>query len=100
VGTHIPDYKAIKLENIVSLTPGDVLIAGKDADHITEVTLNGVQINGITPEQVHSQFTKARFGPGPVNFRVKGEGVSWDAVQSHMQFVFRSCAADDFPAYR
>jgi polygalacturonase len=73
VGDRIPDYKAITLRNIVSLTPGDVLIAGKDAAHTTEITLDTVTINGIKPEQVHSQYTNAAMAH--VNFDLKGTAV-------------------------
>jgi len=57
VGTKIPDYKKISLENIYSETPGDVLIAGMDADHVTEVALSGVTIQNILPTQVHLAYT-------------------------------------------
>jgi polygalacturonase len=73
VGDRIPDYKAITLRNIVSLTPGDVLIAGKDAAHTTEITLDTVTIQGIKPEQVHSQYTHAAVAH--VNFDLKGTAV-------------------------
>jgi len=73
VGDRIPEYKAITLRNIVALTPGDVLIAGKDAAHTTEITLDTITINGIKPEQVHSQYTKAAVAR--VNFDLKGTGV-------------------------
>ncbi|QMV20215.1 glycoside hydrolase [Granulicella sp. 5B5] len=55
-GDKIPDYKAIKLENIYAETPGDVLIAGLDDAHRTEVTLNNVHITGITPQQMHLAY--------------------------------------------
>jgi polygalacturonase len=73
VGDRIPDYKRITLRNIYSTTPGDVLIAGKDADHVTEVVLDGVTIHNIKPEQVHAQYTKAAVVN--VNFGLKGTGV-------------------------
>ena len=73
VGDRIPDYKGITLRNIVSLTPGDVLIAGKDAAHTTEVTLDTVTIKDIKPEQVHSQYTKAAVAH--LNFDLKGTAV-------------------------
>jgi polygalacturonase len=73
LGDRIPDYKSITLRNIVSLTPGDVLIAGKDAAHTTEITLDNVTINGIKPEQVHSQYTNAAVAH--VNFDLKGTAV-------------------------
>ncbi len=37
-GTKIPDYKKIVLENVVSETPGNVLIAGIDDAHRTEIS--------------------------------------------------------------
>lgn len=56
-GTKIPDYKRIVLENVVSETPGNVLIAGIDEAHRTEITLRNVVIEGIKPAQVHLAFT-------------------------------------------
>jgi polygalacturonase len=73
LGDRIPEYKAITLRNIVSLAPGDVLIAGKDAAHTTEITLDTVTIKDIKPEQVHSQYTKAAVAH--VNFELKGTEV-------------------------
>lgn len=55
-GTRIPDYKAITLRNISDLTPGDVLIAGADDSHRTQVNLENVFIAGIKPGQVHMKF--------------------------------------------
>jgi polygalacturonase len=66
-GTKIPDYKKIVLENIVSETPGDVLIAGIDDAHRTEITLNGVFIKGLKPTQVHGHFADVTIGPGATN---------------------------------
>jgi polygalacturonase len=55
-GTKIPDYKKIVLENVYAETPGNVLIAGLDDAHRTEIRLDRVTIRGITPEQVHLAF--------------------------------------------
>lgn len=55
-GTRIPEYKKISIENVTDETPGDVLIAGYDEAHRTEVSLRGVTIKGITPAQVHVKF--------------------------------------------
>jgi len=52
-GDKIPDYKAITLKNIYAETPGDVLIAGLNEAHRTEVALENVVIKGIKPGQVH-----------------------------------------------
>jgi polygalacturonase len=58
VGDKIPDYKKITLENIYSETPGDVLIAGLDDAHRTEVSVDAVRIEGIKPEQVHMAYVQ------------------------------------------
>jgi polygalacturonase len=55
-GNRIPDYKAITLRNISAMTPGDVLIAGSDESHRTEVKLDNVFIAGIQPAQVHTKL--------------------------------------------
>ena len=55
-GERIPSYKGIVLRNIIDLTPGDVLIAGYDQEHRTEVRLEDVRIMGITPEQIHTRL--------------------------------------------
>jgi polygalacturonase len=62
IGTKIPDYKAISISNVLSTTPGDVLIAGLDEKHRTEVSLDGVHVQGITPGQVHGRFATVTIG--------------------------------------
>jgi polygalacturonase len=62
-GDRIPDYKAITIRNVIDTTPGDVLIAGLNDDHRTEVMLDGVRISGITPSQVHGHFATVTLGP-------------------------------------
>ena len=86
-GTKIPDYKKIVLENVVSTTPGDVLIAGIDDAHRTEVEFRNVLIEGIKPSQVHlmyadiisvtpgSNLDDVAFGKEKtVRYAIKGEG--------------------------
>ncbi len=71
-GTKIPDYKKIRLENVVSTTPGDVLIAGIDDAHRTEITLDGVFVQGITRAQVHGHFADVTVGPMGTNLDFGG----------------------------
>ena len=66
-GDRIPDYKAITIRNVIDTTPGDVLIAGLNDDHRTEVTLDGVRVDGITPQQVHGHFATVTVGPSGTN---------------------------------
>jgi polygalacturonase len=62
-GDRIPDYKAITIQNVIDTTPGDVLIAGLNDAHRTEVTLDGVRVVGISPAQVHGRFATVTLGP-------------------------------------
>jgi polygalacturonase len=71
-GERIPDYKAIKIRNVIATTPGDVLIAGLDDGHRTEVTLDGVRIDGITPAQVHGRFATVTLGQHSTNISFIG----------------------------
>jgi polygalacturonase len=52
---------------VVDTTPGDVLIAGLNDEHRTEVTLDGLRIDGITPQQVHGHFATVTLGPAGSN---------------------------------
>jgi len=75
-GNRIPDYKDIRFENILSLTPGIAQVAGLNAQHLTEITLNGVEIRGIQPGQAHAQFAKIAVGPKGANFAFIGNEVT------------------------
>ena len=74
-GTKIPDYKKIKLENIYSETPGDVLIAGLDEEHRTQIELRNVVIKGITEGQTHMAFVDVVTAAPGANFSFKGKSV-------------------------
>jgi len=75
VGDKIPDYKAITLKNIYSETPGDVLIAGLNDEHRTEITLSNVFVKGIKPEQVHLDYDDITTKGEGVNFSLEGKSV-------------------------
>jgi polygalacturonase len=77
-GDKIPDYKKITIENVTDETAGDVLIAGADEAHRTEVLLKEVTIKGITADKVHvkladivTEGTNIPFGPTGGNKDVK-----------------------------
>jgi polygalacturonase len=71
-GDRIPDYKGITIQNVIDTTPGDVLIAGLNDDHRTEVSLDGVRVVGITPAQVHGRFATVTLGPLGTNLDFGG----------------------------
>jgi polygalacturonase len=79
-GNLIPDYKGITFENVLSVTPGIAQIAGLNAEHLTEVTLNGVEVRGIQPDQVRARFATITVGPKGTNLKFTGEGVAMIAA--------------------
>lgn len=89
-GDRIPDYKAITFENVLSLTPGIAQIAGLNAEHLTEVTLNGVDIRGIQPDQVRAQFARVTVGPMGANFTFTGNDVTTTPAKAPLKMSF-SC---------
>jgi polygalacturonase len=74
-GDKIPDYKAITLKNIFAETPGDVLIAGLNDDHRTQITLQGVTITGIKQSQVHLAYADVTLVNPWTNFTIEGATV-------------------------
>jgi polygalacturonase len=77
-GDKIPDYKAITLRNIYSESPGDVLIAGLDDAHRTQVALDNVTIRGIKPSQVHLAFA---------DITTKGRGANFPVVAPNVKVI-------------
>jgi polygalacturonase len=73
-GARIPEYRNITLENITDLTPGDVLIAGYDETHRTQVNLNNVTIKGITPDKMHLKLADITNGGTNLPLEKAAEG--------------------------
>jgi polygalacturonase len=59
-GDKIPEYRKITLENVTDETPGDVLIAGYDEAHRTQMDLVNVTIQGITLDRMHLKLADIR----------------------------------------
>src|SRR5258708_5551200 len=74
-GDRIPDYKTITIRNVTSITAGDVLIAGLNDEHRTEVLLDNVHIEGITKAQVHGHFATVTVGAGGTNIDFSGTDI-------------------------
>ena len=91
-GTRIPDYKKIVLENVVSETPGDVLIAGIDDAHRTEITLNGVFIDGLKASQVHGHFADITLGPQATNIDFSATDLKVMQSKAPAKYIPSSCA--------
>jgi len=97
VGNRIPDYKAITIHNVVDTTSGDVLIAGLDDAHRTEVTLDGVRIDGITPGQVHGRFAAVTLGSRGTNLDFSGTEIKVLRVKSGPENASFSCEGKFIP---
>jgi polygalacturonase len=95
-GNLIPDYKDIRFEDVISVTPGIAQIAGLNAEHLTEVTLNGVEIRGVQPDQVRAQFAKITIGPLGTNLRFTGNGVTSEPASVPFKTSF-SCEGKFVP---
>jgi polygalacturonase len=95
-GNLIPDYKGIRFENVLSTTPGVAQIAGLNAEHLTEVTLNGVEVRGVQPDQVRAQFANITIGPLGTNLKFTGTGVTSQPASAPLKMSF-SCEGKFVP---
>ncbi|MFY9937326.1 MAG: glycosyl hydrolase family 28 protein, partial [Silvibacterium sp.] len=96
-GDRIPVDKGIVLRNVRSVTTQPVLMAGWDAAHSLDITLDGVVIDGLQPKDIHMQYANVKIGPGGVNFTPAGTGVTVDGSLPAKPSAF-SCEGR-FPAF-
>lgn len=94
-GDKIPDYKRITLENIYAETPGDVLIAGLDEAHRTQVNLQDVFVKSIQPSQVHLFYTDFLVKGTGANFALQGTSVKVMAVMKDAATRSAKAGADN-----
>jgi polygalacturonase len=99
-GDKVPDYKKIVLENIYAETPGDVLIAGLDEKHRTQVSMEDVFVRAIQPSQVHLFYDDFLVKGTGTNFALKGEGVRVMAVMKRSSAMSGDPCAGKFVPMR
>ncbi len=75
-GERIPVYRDISLSGVRAETPGKVTMDGMDAAHLSTIWLNGVEIDGLRPDDVEAQFGIFTLGPGPVGVMPRGTAVA------------------------
>jgi uncharacterized protein (TIGR03437 family) len=77
-GNLVPRFKNITLRNVHATTEGKVVIEGHDANAVTEIALDNVQVDGVKQSDVTALWTSAAVGPGSVNFAsmLRGTGVT------------------------
>lgn len=78
-GTKIPVYKNIVLRHVRSLSSGNITLAGLDAAHRLEATLEDVDIDGVKPGDItarHAVLTVRRGNLDPTGEDVRVTGSS------------------------
>lgn len=95
-GDRIPDYKSITLQNVTSTTGGDVLIAGLEG-HTTQVTMDNVRVEDISPSQVHGHFATVTLGPGGTNIDFSGTDIKVVSPTAPKQSKPYSCDGKFLP---
>jgi polygalacturonase len=98
-GDRIPEYKNISVEHVMDETPGDVLIAGYDEAHRTQVDLVDVTIKGITLDKMHLKL--ADIGNGGTNLPLakaaEGNDVKITALDAKAPAKAYSCEGKFVP---
>jgi polygalacturonase len=75
-GTEIPDFRDIVVNNVHVLgAGGSNTFRGWDAGHPLGITLNNVFFDSA-PTTMTASHANVVFGPGPVNIRPEGTGVT------------------------
>ncbi|WP_419805274.1 glycoside hydrolase family 28 protein [Terriglobus sp.] len=96
-GPLTPDYKGITIENVRSVTSGVVQVAGLNAQHVTDLKLNGVEITGVQPEQVKARNAAITVGPNGANFTFTGTGVTSSPSPTPAAHVSLDCNGKFMP---
>jgi polygalacturonase len=96
-GDRIPDYKNIKIEHVLDMTPGDVLIAGYDDAHRTQVALTDVTIKGITLDKMHLKFADIADGGTNLPLAKAAEGNNVVVTKAPAGSTWYSCEGKFLP---
>jgi polygalacturonase len=72
----VPVYRDIHLENVRILGGGTVSVEGLDVQHRLSVSLDGVLLDDPQQYRLSVAHAAITYGPGPVNFILKGDDVT------------------------
>ncbi len=91
-GSRIPVYKDVTLRNVHSLASGGITLAGLDASHRLEATLDNVVIDGVKPGDIaarHAVLTLKHgdLDPGGDDVRTIGSDGGGSAYNCDAKFV-------------
>lgn len=74
-GTAFPLFTDITLHNVFTEGGSRLRLMGFDAQHVTEVRLDGVHIGGLDEMSQQASNARVSIGPGSTNWTPKGENV-------------------------
>jgi len=72
----LPDFRDIVLRNVRILGEGKITLDGFNQTHRLGMTFDNVTLETPASVQITGSFADLTFGPGPVNFRPKGDGIT------------------------
>jgi polygalacturonase len=75
-GNELPTFTGIVLHNVRILGPGRITLEGYDAEHRLRMTLDNVTVDAPAMMKILAGEATITLGPGPVNFRPSGGGVT------------------------
>lgn len=90
-GDKLPVYRKITLENVHVLTPGAYTFLGLDPQHMLEVALDNVFVDGLDHSEVMAANAKIVVGPHKGNLEPKGDNVTVDAAPDAQAGVPLAC---------
>jgi hypothetical protein len=79
-GDRLPVYRKITLEDVHILSPGAYTFLGLDAQHMLEVTLDNVFVDGTERSTMQAANAQIHIGPGKGNLLPRGDNVTVDTM--------------------
>lgn len=100
-GTHIPLYRDITLENVHALTPGSVILRGLDEQHISQVALKNVTVDGLTAEDLHAEYAALTIHGGNLGqfFKENKVGPNVEINEQNASSSLPYACANQFPPF-
>jgi polygalacturonase len=74
-GTMVPNFDDITLKNVRVLTPGKITLLGTDEYHRSNLTFDGVVVDGYAPKLLLAMNAHIKIGPGGLSFAPSGDDV-------------------------
>jgi polygalacturonase len=83
-GEKVPTFRDVTLRGVRIFTPGRITLKGADSRHYSQVTFDGVLMDGQR-QRVDASFLRLKTGPGAVNIVPTGEDVVVENLKGEAQ---------------